>query len=238
MRDQRESFGLNGASRNRRACARPLTNALACVRKIRELNGGAMAALSRGRQPTDRRYHRAPSRESAAAIGCCRHFAAGARRDAPDRRADAPSELLPPLRGWLALARVTLRDRRESSGLNGASRNRRARARPLTNALAGVRKLCDRFFPEFSGGSTSIQVFLRYRCDVPVELGDGGSRFNDPPPTSEPTERTRHRQRIADQAIPWRVAPGQSPPPLHLTASWYRIKSSDIAVIPEKTFQT
>ncbi len=40
-----------------------------------------------------------------------------------------------------------------------------------------------RFFPEFSGGSTSIQVFLRYRCDVPVELGDGGSRFNDPPPT-------------------------------------------------------
>ncbi len=40
-----------------------------------------------------------------------------------------------------------------------------------------------RFFPEFSDGSTSIQVFLRYRCDVRMELGDGGSRFNDPPPT-------------------------------------------------------
>ncbi len=41
--------------------------------------------------------------------------------------------------------------------------------------------------------------FLMYRFDVPVELGDGGSRFNDPPPTSEPTEGTRHPRRIADR---------------------------------------
>ncbi len=49
-----ESSGFSGASRNRRARALPLTISLAWVRKLRELNREAMAALSRGRQPTDR----------------------------------------------------------------------------------------------------------------------------------------------------------------------------------------
>ena len=70
------------------------------------------------------------------------------------------------------------------------------------------------------------------------EWGERGQTLgsNDPPPTRGPAEGTKHLRRIADQVIPWRVAPQQSPPPLHLASPAYRTEPSDIAVIPQKTF--
>ncbi|QDV42393.1 hypothetical protein Enr13x_22380 [Stieleria neptunia] len=51
-----------------------------------------------------------------------------------------------------------------------------------------------------------------------------------------PVEGTKHLRRIADQAIPRRVAPPQSPSPLQLASPSDRTEPSDIAVIPQKTF--
>ncbi|QDV40530.1 hypothetical protein Enr13x_03360 [Stieleria neptunia] len=51
-----------------------------------------------------------------------------------------------------------------------------------------------------------------------------------------PVEGTKHLRRIADQVIPRRVAPPQSPSPLQLASPSDRTEPSDIAVIPQKTF--
>ncbi|QDV41321.1 hypothetical protein Enr13x_11590 [Stieleria neptunia] len=51
-----------------------------------------------------------------------------------------------------------------------------------------------------------------------------------------PVEGTKHLRRIADQVIPRRIAPPQSPSPLQLASPSDRTEPSDIAVIPQKTF--
>ncbi len=53
-----------------------------------------------------------------------------------------------------------------------------------------------------------------------------------------PTEDAKHLRRIADQAIPRRVAPQQSPPPLHLASISILHSTFGHRSDPEKTSPT
>ena len=89
------------------------------------------------------------------------------------------------------------------------------------------------FFGDFSGLGSDFEVFkalLRFAEVFWVMRG----RTKKPAAESDRRRASMHPRRIADQAISRRVAPLQSPLPLHPAPTKLQTRPSDIAAIPRK----